>query len=97
MWFEKTEKGVVLKIWVQPGASKTGVVGLHGDPPALKIRIVAPPVEGAANEELLRFLKKKLGVPLSRLSILRGHSSRRKDVLCLDLDETQVHKALISV
>ncbi len=43
---------------------------------------MTPPVDGEANEELLRFLKKKLGVPAASLTLLRGEGSRQKDVLC---------------
>ena len=52
---------------------------MHGD--ALKIRLKAPPVEGEANVALLRFLSKRLKVPLAALSIISGASSRRKTVL----------------
>jgi uncharacterized protein (TIGR00251 family) len=53
-------------------------VGRHGD--AIKIRIHAPPVDGAANEELLRFLAERLGIPRSGLRLLAGESGRRKRV-----------------
>ena len=67
-----------LKVLVQPRASKTVVVGIHGD--SIKIRIAAPPVDGAANEELIRFLAERLGVPRSAVTITSGQSSRRKVV-----------------
>jgi uncharacterized protein (TIGR00251 family) len=50
----ENNKGVVLTVHVLPKASCTECVGLHGD--ALKIRVSAPPVDGAANEELIRFI-----------------------------------------
>lgn len=93
MWIENVKDGVLLHLWIQPGASKSEVAGLYGDPARLKIRIAAPPVEGAANEELLRFLKKKLKLQASALTIVRGASSRAKDVFCRGISETQVHKA----
>lgn len=76
-----TEKGedVELTVFIQPRAQKTQIVGLHGD--AVKIRITAPPVEGKANAELCRFLAKGLGVPLGRVEIVAGTSSRRKRIL----------------
>jgi len=67
-----------LTIQVQPRASRTEVVGLHGD--AIKIRVAAPPVDGAANEALVRFLAERLGVPRSAVTITAGHGSRRKVV-----------------
>lgn len=87
-WLEKTPSGTLLRIQVQPKASKTEVTGVHGD--RLKIRIAAPPVDGAANEELLRFLKKKLGVPASQITLLRGHTSKMKDVLCVGVTEDAI-------
>lgn len=81
-WLEETKDGVLLRLQIQPNASRTEVIGLHGEPPRLKIRIASPPVEGAANEELLHFLRKKLKVKSSQLTILRGQTSKMKDVLC---------------
>jgi uncharacterized protein len=63
---------------VQPGASRTAVAGLHGD--ALKIRLAARPVEGAANAELVRFLAETFGVPKRDVTIEAGDASRRKRV-----------------
>lgn len=63
---------------MQPRASKTEVAGQHGD--AIKLRVAAPPVEGAANEEVRRFLAKTLGVPVSAVTIVHGEAGRRKTV-----------------
>ena len=63
---------------MQPRASRTEVVGLHGD--AIKLRVAAPPVEGEANEEVVRFLAKTLGVPASAVSVVNGAASRRKTI-----------------
>ncbi len=72
-------EGCRLQVAVQPGASATVLVGLHGD--AVKIRLHAPPVDGRANEELCRFLAEILSLPLRGISIERGLTSRRKQVL----------------
>jgi len=69
---------IFLDIHVQPRASRTEVVGRHGD--AIKIRIAAPPTDGSANEELVRFLAKTLGVKRSAVQIVSGMASRRKRV-----------------
>ena len=69
---------VVLDVHVQPRASRTEVAGYQGT--ALKIRIHAPPVEGAANAELVRFLARSLGVPRDAVHILTGMTSRRKRI-----------------
>ena len=70
--------GVELLLHIQPRAGRTDVVGVHGD--ALKIRLAAPPVDGEANEELIRFLAKTLGVPKSAVTLLSGATGRRKRV-----------------
>lgn len=65
-------------MWVQPRAARTEVDGRHGD--AIKIRIAAPPVDGAANEELIRFLAKALSLPRSAVRLTGGATGRRKTV-----------------
>jgi hypothetical protein len=67
-----------LVVHIVPRARATQVVGRHGD--ALRIRIAAPPVEGAANDELIRFLADRLRVPRRAIAITAGGSSRRKTV-----------------
>ena len=61
---------------MQPGAKRTEVAGQHGD--ALKIRLAAPPVDGKANAELLRYLAAAFGVPLRQVTLVRGDASRQK-------------------
>jgi len=73
-----------LLIHVQPRARRTEVVGWHGD--ALKIRVAAPPVEGAANQELLRFLAKRLALPVARVRLVTGNTGRRKRLEVAGLD-----------
>jgi len=73
-----SSKTVELKVYVQPGGRKSEFLGEHGD--AIKIRIAAPPVDGAANEELIRFLAEHYGVRRSAIEILSGHTSRNKRV-----------------
>ena len=75
----RDENGAVtLILHVQPGAKRTEVAGRHGD--ALKIRLAAPPVDGKANAELLRFLSDAFDVPLRNVTLVRGESSRQKIV-----------------
>jgi uncharacterized protein len=72
------EGGVTFAVRVQPRASKSGVAGeLDG---VLKIRLTAPPVEGEANEELIRLLAKLFAAPRQRISILSGQTSKNKAV-----------------
>lgn len=65
-------------VHVVPRAKTTEVAGRHGD--AVRIRLAAPPVDGAANEELVRFLAQRLDVPRRAVTIVRGASGRRKTV-----------------
>lgn len=74
-----TLEGAVISVHVQPKASRTQCAGLHGH--AIKIRVAAPPSDGAANEELCRFLARTCGLPLSAVEILSGASSRQKRIL----------------
>jgi len=69
---------VRVSIYVQPRASRTEVVGEHGD--AIKLRVAAPPVEGEANREVVRFLSKLLGVSAASVELVSGENSRRKVV-----------------
>ncbi|SFN92866.1 hypothetical protein SAMN05660284_02545 [Formivibrio citricus] len=77
-WFTLTAERITLHLHVQPGAKKTEVAGLHGD--CLKIRLAAPPVDGKANECLLRALANWFDVPLRQVSLKSGETSRRKVV-----------------
>jgi uncharacterized protein (TIGR00251 family) len=62
-----------------PRAKVTEVIGQHGD--AVRIRLAAPPVDGAANGELVRFIARRLGVTRAAVTIARGHTGRRKTVM----------------
>jgi hypothetical protein len=73
---QATASGIALRLRVQPLASRTEVAGILGD--ELKIRVAAPPVDGQANEELVRFLAKRLGVPRHAVAIVSGSGSRSK-------------------
>ena len=80
---------VRFSVRVQPRASKTEVVGIHGD--ALKIRLSAPPVDGAANAALIEFLASLFAVPRRAVMILAGESSRLKIVEIEGVTERAVH------
>lgn len=66
------------KVRVVPRASRSEIVGEHDG--ALRIRIAAPPVDGAANEELIRTLADAFNVPRAKVEIVGGHSSKTKQV-----------------
>lgn len=67
---------LTISLHVQPKARKTEIIGVHGD--AIKVKVASPPVDGAANEELVRFFAELLGLPKSRVLVKQGGRSRRK-------------------
>ncbi len=67
-----------ISVHVQPRASRSEVVGIHGA--ALKVRLLAPPVDGAANDALVEFLAEGLHVPRRAVRIVAGETSRSKTV-----------------
>ena len=79
MWIQETLEGVIFKVIVQPRGSKNEIIGLQGD--ALKLRLTAPPVEGAANKMCIDFLAKSLKVRKSDVEIVHGQRSRTKKML----------------
>jgi len=69
-------KDIVLKVYLQPKSSKNEIVGEYRD--GIKIKVTAPPVEGKANEALIRFLAKEFGISPSCIEIIKGQHSREK-------------------
>ena len=78
-FINETARGTTLEVYVQPKASRNELVGAHEG--TLKVRLTAPPVEGEANHECVKFLAKLLRVSRSRVEIVQGHKSRRKTIL----------------
>ncbi len=70
--------GVLVDLWVQPRAGRTALAGVRDG--ALKVRVAAPPVDGEANDALVRLLAKVVGVPRRDVTIVRGQGGRRKTV-----------------
>lgn len=75
-WYRRNGDVVTLTLHVQPGAKRSEIAGLHGE--ALKIRLAAPPIEGRANEALLRLVAELFGVPLRQVELKQGGQSRHK-------------------
>lgn len=75
-WIREKDSFIYVKLYIQPRASRNEIVGLYNK--ALKIRLTSPPVEGAANELLTRFISKCLGLPKSGVEIVSGDKSRHK-------------------
>lgn len=77
-WYRRNGEVLTLTLHIQPGAKRSEVAGLHGD--ALKIRLAAPPIEGRANEALLKFVADLCGVPVRQVELKQGAQSRHKVV-----------------
>jgi uncharacterized protein (TIGR00251 family) len=88
----RTPSGTRLTLRIQPRAARNAVVGLHGQ--AIRIRLTAPPVDGAANEALVSFLADRLGLPPTRVNLVRGHGGRDKVVEVTGLDPDEVTRRL---
>jgi len=75
-----TESGgaLIFSVQVLPRASRSEIVGAHNG--ALKVRLAAPPVDGAANQELTRLLARAFKVSRRSVQIIAGHASREKQV-----------------
>ena len=89
---QDTPEGAVLTIHVQPKAARTEYVGIHGD--ALKFRVDAPPVGGAANEALRSFLVERFGLSKGAVVVRAGLASRRKQVLLTGVLASRVREVL---
>ncbi|HVW69208.1 MAG TPA: DUF167 domain-containing protein [Steroidobacteraceae bacterium] len=85
-------QSVSIEIHVQPRASKTEISGVHDG--RLRIRLAAPPVDGAANAALVSFIAEKLGIAKSRVQVVKGLASRRKVVRIEGLSAAAVAAAL---
>jgi uncharacterized protein len=75
---EETDQWISFKVRVVPRASRSQIAGEHDG--ALRVRVASPPVEGAANEELVRMLAKEFRVPARAVEITSGHASKLKQV-----------------
>lgn len=83
---------VVFDVRVVPRASKSEIIGEHDG--ALKIRIASPPVDGAANTELIRLLAKKLGVSRGDIEIVGGTTSKNKRIKITNLSQSKLEEMI---
>ncbi len=87
-----TPAGAVLNLRIVPRASKNAIQGEHGD--ALKVRLCAPPVDGAANASLVEFLADAFSLPRARVQLLSGATSRNKRVLLAGLPASAIQSKI---
>ncbi len=77
MFYSQDESSITLKIKAQPNASRSEFAGLYGKD-AIKVRVAAPAVEGAANKELIKFIAKSFKVSKGSVELISGQSSKVK-------------------
>jgi uncharacterized protein (TIGR00251 family) len=78
-----------LDVRVVPRASRDGVFGFDAAG-RLRVKLTAPPVEGEANDALIKLLAKKLGIAKSRVSVVRGSASRSKVILVEGMSDAEL-------
>ncbi len=83
-----------LRLRVSPGATRSGVVGRHGD--GWKVRVTAPPEGGRANDAVLRLLADTLAVPRATVRLVSGHGGRDKIVELAAADPSEIERRLAS-
>ena len=89
------KRGSALAVRVTPRSSRNQIVGVLSDG-TVKVHIAAPPVDEAANTELVKFMAEVLGVPKSRLEIVAGVTGRDKLLSVLDMDVQTAHKRILA-
>ena len=92
--FSDGKFGSALSVRVTPRAKRNEIVEIMGDR-TIKIKLTAPPVEGKANQQLIKFLSEVLNLPKSSLDIVAGKSSRDKLVSILGMNSDEVHKLIL--
>lgn len=90
--YKENKNGLTLNIYVVPRSAKSEIVGIYND--YLKIKLKSPPVDNAANEELVRFLADKLKIPKSNIKIIKGHNQKKKIISVVGCDLNKIFKAL---
>lgn len=91
LYIKDIDEGVVLNIAVKPN-SKKQVIDFN--PNFLSISLKSSPEKGKANRELLKYLSKILDIPISKIQLISGHTSRDKRILISDFESTQIKEKL---
>lgn len=92
-WVKQADSRAKIRVRILPRAGRNEIVGIHGD--AIKIKLAAPPVEGAANAALVEFLCDTLHIPRARIRIVTGAKSRSKCVEILDINPEIIATVLL--
>ena len=84
--YKKTKHGITIEIKVEPRSSQKAIAGVM-DNNVLKVKLTSPPVEGAANEQLIELLSEELKIKKTEIKVIRGHASKRKVVEISGVEE----------
>jgi uncharacterized protein (TIGR00251 family) len=87
-----TDTSINVRVRLQPKASRSEVLGFYGD--VLRVRVTAPPERGKANQALIDLLASALGLPKSRIRVLRGHTSRDKLIAVESVSQDDLRRRL---
>lgn len=91
--FSDSRRGAAITVKVTPRSRKTAVAGLMDDG-TIKIKVAAPPVDGAANQALVEFLAQTLGLPKGQVDIVAGETSERKLISLVGISPEKVDRIL---
>lgn len=83
--YKKTKEGVLISVKVEPRSSAKGFAGVL-DGTMIKIKLTAPPSDGAANRQLIELISEATGIRKSRIEIIKGLSSKKKIIAIKGVD-----------
>ena len=89
-----SQDGLVLRLYIQPKASRDAIIGLHGD--EVKVAITAPPVDGQANAHLVKFLAKQFRVAKSQVLLEKGELGRHKQIKIINPQQIPTQVAALT-
>ena len=95
VWLRESKKGLTFDIQVIPHASRSEIAGVQEC--AFKIKVTAPPVEGAANEACIKLLARELGLKKSQMEISSGAKSRKKTVMIKDISKAELETKINNI
>ena len=95
VFLRESKKGLTFDIQVIPHASRVEIADVQEG--ALKIKVTAPPVEGAANEACIKLLAKELGLKKSQMEISSGAKSRKKTVMIKDISKAELETKINNI
>jgi len=91
-WMNEISGGIELHLRVIPRASKNAIQGLHDG--ALKIRLTTPPVDGKANQALVKFLSKTLKISKSQIKLTQGETNRNKTLKITGISKDELTRII---